>query len=522
MKKRTFTMLLITFLFVCFSLNAFACTMQSGNSDRSQSTNDSIVSTSDSSSDKSQIIEVSSIILSETVIEAFEGEKYVLTVTIFPENATNKRVSWSSSNRNVATVTNGTVRCLKSGTATITATSNNNIVAKCNVIVSVKPAPTFAQMHIDTQGQAIDSKDVYVGCSVSVTNTDERYCFEGVSGKIKGRGNSTWDMPKKPYKLKFDEKVDLFGNGLAKTWTLIANYCDPSLIRNHLVYALADCFDTLESTTKIFTVDLYLNGVYNGVYLVCEQNETGTNRVDVDESLEYVDTGYLIELDARIVNEGIEGKDYFTLNGYYAIKGPDTEDPAFTQAHFDFIKAYTTDAYASLQSGDFDRVCEFLDVETFADAYVIHELFAMVDVGFSSFYMHKDAGGKLKAGPLWDMDISSGNCDYHPDAVRTDYLWGKTNPWYDKLLRFDEFRSLVRKRLQTFHYQQFIDEEIAKILEYEKAYSANFDVWDVLGVYVWPNTEKIVSITTWKGQVEYLQQWLTAKLAFMKDEYVYA
>jgi hypothetical protein len=329
-------------------------------------------------------------------------------------------------------------------------------------------------------------------------------------------------MPKKPYKLKFDNKVDLFGNGLAKEWTLIANYCDPSLIRNHLVYKLADEFDTLESTTKIFTVDLYLNGTYNGVYLVCEQNETGKNRVDIDESLDYVDTGYLLELDARIVNEGVEGKDFFNLYGYYAIKGPDPEDPAFTSEHFDFIKTYTTKAYMSLHSGNFDKVCEFLDIQTFADAYVIHELFAMVDVGFSSFYMHKDAGGKLKAGPLWDMDISAGNCDYQPDAIRTNYLWGKTNPWYNALLTFPEFRALIKERLQSFHYQAFIEEEIAAILKYEKAYNANFAVWDTLGVYVWPNSEIVASITTWKGQVEYLQQWLIAKLAFMKDEFIYS
>ena len=145
----------------------------------------------------------------------------------------------------------------------------------------------------------------------------------------------------------------------------------------------------------------------------------------------------------------------------------------------------------------------------------------MVDVGFSSFYLHKNAGGKLKAGPIWDLDISSGNCDYQPDAVRTDYLWCVTNPWYAKLLEFNEFRLLVKQRLQSFNYQAFIDNEINEILKYEKAYNANFEVWsEILGVYVWPNTPEIVAITTWRGQVEYLQQWLTKKLNYMTDVFV--
>lgn len=503
MEKRTRKRILSGLLALFFSLELIACTSGGGTGD---------------SSTQPQQTEVTSLQLNTTEINAFEGETYTLIATVLPENATNTELTWRSSNEAVATVSEGVVSCLKSGTAQITVTTSNDIVATCNVIVSVEPAPTFAKMYIDTQGKPIDSKEVYVGCSVSVTNTDAEYCFENLTGKIKGRGNSTWEMDKKPYKLKFDRKIDLFGNGSAKTWTLIANHCDQSLIRNHLVYTLAEQFSTLENTTKIFTVDLYLNGEYNGVYLVCEQNETGTNRVDIDESLDYVDTGYLIELDARAPSEGVEGEDYFVLGTEsYAIKGPDTEDENFTSEHFDFIQAYMTDAYAALLSGNFETVREYLDVDTFVDAYVIHELIGMVDVGFSSFYLHKDAGGKLKAGPLWDMDVSAGNCDYHPDAIRTDYLWARTNQWYKMLLRYTQFKDLVRNRLQSFDYQGFIDQEISEILKYEEAYNANFTVWNILGKTVWPNPPEIATISTWRGHVEYLQSWITRKLSYMYE-----
>lgn len=501
--KRKFLVAVVVILTLCFSFNFISCTNPCVN-------------------DNPQVVEVVSITLSETSINVLEGESYVLTATIFPADATDKSLTWSSSNEFCAQVNNGIITALNAGEVEITAKAQNNVVAKCLVKVLVDKEPyTFTKLYIDTEdAQAITSKDEYVKCSVSATNTQRKDCFSGLTAKIKGRGNSTWSMPKKPYKLKFDEKIDLFGNGKAKTWTLIANYADPSLIRNHMVYALADCFDSLENTTKIHTVDLYLNGQYTGVYLVCEQNETGKNRVDINENLSDVDTGFLIELDSRAPSEGIEGQDYFNMGLNYAIKGPDTSDTAFTSNHFYFIKTYVENAFSSLVSNSFDNVCEYLDIQTFVDAFVIHELFSMVDVGYSSFYLHKDTGGKLKAGPLWDFDISSGNCNYHENAVRTDCLWATSNPWYKRLLSFDEFRVLVKNRLETFDYQEFIDVEINEILKYESAYCKNFEVWNILGTYVWPNPTEIVEIDTWRGQVEYLRQWLTSKLNFMKSEFI--
>ena len=92
-------------------------------------------------------------------------------------------------------------------------------------------------LYIETKDMVdIVSKEDYVECNVSLTNTDYEFEFSDIKGKIKGRGNSTWSAPKKPYKLKFDKKVDLFGDGAAKTWTILANYYDKSQIRNYLAF----------------------------------------------------------------------------------------------------------------------------------------------------------------------------------------------------------------------------------------------------------------------------------------------
>ena len=136
--------------------------------------------------------------------------------------------------------------------------------------------------YVNTENKApITSKEEYVKCTTTINNTKSEYKLFNSSGKIRGRGNSTWKQEKKPYKLKFDESTDLFGNGSAKTWTLIANHFNPTLIKNYLAYSVCNEFASQPYTTSLEFVDLYLNNEYQGVYAVCEQIEAHKNRVNI-------------------------------------------------------------------------------------------------------------------------------------------------------------------------------------------------------------------------------------------------
>ena len=307
-------------------------------------------------------------------------------------------------------------------------------------------------MYIYTESEKdIVSKEEYLNCEVSISNTKKEYELNKQSGRIKGRGNSTWTLSnKKPYKIKFDEKVDLFGNGKAKEWTLIANYADQSLMRNTLAYKVASVLDDLEYTTTTQFVDLYVNNKYRGMYLVCEQIEVGKNRVDIEEDLSVTDSGYLIELDFRALDEGVEGRDWFYSNNQmFAIKSPDTEDELFTSEHVDFIKSYLDACFSALKSGNYGQVSSLIDVNSFADSYILNELFKSTDVYQSSFYMYKDNGGKLCCGPVWDYDLSSGNWMHDNGSTNTDYLYAKRNSFYMRLLNFNEFNLLVKEKLNA-------------------------------------------------------------------------
>jgi len=378
---------------------------------------------------------------------------------------------------------------------------------------------------IDTEmNQAVLSKEDYVNCDISISNTEAQFSFEGSSARIKRRGNSTYANEKPPYKIKFDEKIGLFGGEEAKEWTLIANHMDYSLMRNYIAYELGAELENLDTTTKTRYAELYLNGEYLGLYLVCEQVEAGKGRVDISEELDTTDTGYLIELDARAPSEGVEMQDYFVANdgNNYAIKSPDTEEDEFTVGHVEFIRDYVNSALAALDSKDWNSVCGLIDIESFVDGYILDEIMHTVDVGFSSFYIHKDAGGKLVRGPIWDYDLSCGNT-VALNANDPQSFYARTNNvWYSKLLEYTEFSQLVAERL---------DEKGDSLLgiingcfeyadTYRDAFERNFEKWQILGVHEMEYTSpEVCAIDSLDGQLNYLKNWLSESLAHLRSSY---
>lgn len=369
--------------------------------------------------------------------------------------------------------------------------------------------------------QKLTSKETYVSCTVSVTsNEHQEYEIDNVEAKIRGRGNSTWGMPKKPYKLKFSEKQDFLGMGSAKEFTLIANYCDKSLIRNYLAYKIGALIG-VRYTTEVRFVEVVLNGEYVGLYLVCEQNEVKTNRVELDTKK---DDSYFIELDSRAKEDGLElDKEYFVIdNKMYVIKHPDTEEEDFTKEKCKEIKDFFLNAYNIVKGDDYSKICEVIDVENFALSYIVYELFNNVDVGFASWYLYRDSGGKIGNGPLWDFDISCGNVDYNDDCKKYNNLYAKkANPWFNNLLKHEEFQALVKEKLEL--YREEISEEIlvdvSECMDYRDSFNRNFEKWDIMGVYVWPNPRTIVNLTTWDDQVDYLVKWLLNSLNYMCEKY---
>jgi hypothetical protein len=417
----------------------------------------------------------------------------------------------------------------------------DNLEVTITTTFSYVEALSLPVMVINTvDATPIVDKVNYITCGISVLNADEEYCFYETSASIKGRGNATWNDPKKPYKLKFDSKIDLFGNGAAKKWVLLNNYNDNSLIRNYLAYTVGGQLEGItDSTTKVQLIEVYLNGEYEGVYALCEQNEVGETRVNISDDIKnsdgnrLLDTGYLIEMDFRAPQEGIDGYDYFTLsdldygdkkfvtwafNGkkYFTLKSPEVEGieaSGFTvEDYVNFIKDYTNQCLSAISSGTYAEVCDLIDVNSFADSYVVNELFKSIDVGITSFWLYKKEGSKLYSGPIWDYDNCCGNTINvnYPSVEKTDYLYAKeTNIWYYYLLQFDEFQELVAARLAQYSsaISETIESSVNYVLANSNSFLRNFERWDTLDT------------KTWQKEVTTLKEWLDESLEYLLSIY---
>lgn len=123
--------------------------------------------------------------------------------------------------------------------------------------------------------------------------------YEGALKQIKGRGNSTWEYAKKPYQIKLDQSADLLLTGEpSKTWVLLSNYFDKTLLRNRIGLDLAAEMG-MEYTSRCRPVDLYYDGSYRGSYLLTEKVEIDENRVDI----------HSLEKDYEAANPDIEDFD---------------------------------------------------------------------------------------------------------------------------------------------------------------------------------------------------------------------
>ena len=400
-----------------------------------------------------------------------------------------------------------------SPTIKITPTDNAKITA-----IFVPSSLQFPAIHIDTEGSApIVSKEEYLNCYITVSNTAQGYAMEGALAQVRGRGNTSFQVDKCSYKIKFDERTDLFGMGDARDWALISNHFDLSIVRNYIAYAVASKFETQRFASKNQFIDLYVNGEYRGVYLVCEQVEVQENRVNITEGSTEVDTGYLIELDSRAEDRG-----FYVFGKFHAIKTPNPNKGELSSEQMTYIFRYVSSAHSTILKKSWSEVCELVDVESFAEAYIIYELFKCVDVGFASFYMYKEAGGKLTAGPVWDFDRSMGNVENKGDSRYYDTLWArKDNMWFLGLFMHEEFEMLVREKLEKYlpTVRQTLEACYIYLEAHEESFNRNFERWDILGGYVYPNPSELNRLQTWREHLDWLKVYIENSLNFMVKTY---
>lgn len=321
-------------------------------------------------------------------------------------------------------------------------------------LLTVLQSETVPSLHITTESGSMDAVHAnknHKEAADIVIIADGEVILEKELDYIKGRGNSTWAMEKKPYNIKFDKKIDLFGMGSAKKWSLLANHIDRSLLRNHIALSLAEDVEIPYTSMHLY-VDLFVNDEYYGSYTLCESVEIGETRVDIHnlaDDTEDANDGYDIE-------EFPLGGDHtanFRLQKYGTQKwveipnNPDNITGGYlleyelANRYPNEVSGFVTDRgqpivvkepeyaseaqvkYVAALYQDFeDAVCsvtgynskgkhysEYIDMESFVKMYLFQEYVKNLDAGRSSFYLCLDRdSGRFVAAPVWDFDLSLG------------------------------------------------------------------------------------------------------------------
>ena len=338
-------------------------------------------------------------------------------------------------------------------------------------------------VYVNTQnGVGIYSKTEYVPAQMSIKGVVPKDNLQPVACSIRGRGNTTWTWPKKPYLVKLDEKESIFGLPKHKRWVLLANFLDRTLMRNLVSMKVASFMTNMAWNPHCQPVELVLNGEHMGSYLLIEQVRVDNDRVNItemtnaDNSGNAVTGGYLLELDFHYDNE-FQWKDH---NIPFAVKYPDPQD--LTSQQKSYIKNYIAEVanviYGSSFADPVNGYAKYLDVNSFIDYWIVFEVMTNHELGNpGSVMFHKDRGGLLTAGPCWDFDW--GVLSFYTSNGETG-LVNKHAIWYDRLFKDDAFKAKVKARFNELLPQletipAYMEECRALLSESAKL---NFAMWN--------------------------------------------
>ena len=298
--------------------------------------------------------------------------------------------------------------------AIVTVTDEDDNTRKYLLVAELKYNDLPCIFITTENNKEITSKTEYINGFIKIRGSDKvdyGMSLDKIPMQIRGRGNTTWEWEKKPYKIKFPESVSVLGLPANRDWVLLANYSDKSLIRNHIAYEAAKKLKGMNFNPSTLLVDVFINGKYQGVYSIGEQIEAAGQRVNIEKNSSDPNTGFLLEVGGKDDGD-VLNKDYFHVEGlkFVAIKSPKAD--VKTQEQVDYIKDYISKTDIAIRTGE--NIGEYIDINSFVDWFIIHELYYNSDSGFRrSCFMSKDKDSKLKMGPVWDFDIAMGNGFLH-------------------------------------------------------------------------------------------------------------
>ena len=395
-----------------------------------------------------------------------------------------------------------------------------NAVTNEEIVADQLSMPIVA---IDTLGNSVNSKDSYTDAKITIYNENGNIDTDNSDISIRLRGNITLRVDKKSYKFKFPKKANPLelGDGAAKSWNLVANYFDTSLMRNMAAYHLGDILNGMPYSANSRSVEVYVDGKYQGVYLLTEAVNVSKSRINITENPDLVeDNGYLVEMSFYDCDNP-----FFIEHQQYDVKSDLSEDESISKQQVEYISGYIDDALKALKSNDKEQAAQYIDIPSLVDNYIANEICKNVDSGWDSYYISKDAGGKLTFNPMWDYDLALGNFidvkGYSSAAGLGVYnvsnCNANSNQWMCYAIQNDWFREAVSVRWkEVYEDVKTLPEYVTSEAEKNAAsYERNFTRWNSLGKKVFSEPDEIAELSTHKAHAEYLANWLNERITWL-------
>lgn len=327
---------------------------------------------------------------------------------------------------------------------------------------------------------------------------------------VRGRGNSSFKMPKYGMKLEFTDKVSFFGLPASRDWALVGNFGDKTHLRNYMMTRLSEWLGA-KYTPKCGYVELYLNREYKGLYLLSETVKVAKHRVNIPEN----DSSFLFE---KETTKKLDPPFVTSSMGFsFHVKSPRnlTEESAeMLRQHLNRFESFMV----RHRYGDGDSMWDWLDREDFLLYYWMQEYTMNEDGGFvRSIFMNWQKGGKIHFGPLWDFDLAFGNASYEQNKT--------PEKWHVRWVRWNGeiFRdSSVRVDAKEYWYanrDKFLA-IIDSIPLYQKMISRavknEYKRWPVL-----KNTENWAlkdPYDSYEEGVEYMVDWMKRRFDWLEKD----
>ena len=391
-----------------------------------------------------------------------------------------------------------------------------NLLIDAVLGAKLPPMPTYSGtlpvLYINTDGyRNIDSKESYRHAvwwldAMGIAGYESIGSASHPLGMlIKGRGNYTWTVSKKPFRIKLDSKQPLLGMKSSRHYCLLAHHEDHyAKLKNAMGFELSRRIG-MPYTPCQKPLEVVLNGQYIGLYFLAEKIRVDKNRVNIQEQSnqetdpDKITGGWLLEIDNNrnpntiYINERNNGVNWYDWL-WVTPHSPDTLSNQQEHYIYDLLNRVNAAIYTSNKN---DTTWEqYIDIDSLACFYILGEILDDTEHFSGSCYMYKHRGSstKLIFGPTWDFG-SAFQRQIYTGVANFDYFFYQQptyfhSHWIEEIAKFPHFQEVVRKHWRQFYNSGFngldIDAFITShVNTIRQAWQANATRWNATGSLDW-------------------------------------